>query len=309
MTSCGQMEKAKSGHEAKVFHVNDSGSYGSAVLSLIKNKDLLTKYLPKDVTVEWTKVEGGANIRDAVVAGEADCATFAGATFISGIENNMPLVLLSNGSDGPSILYSNNPNISSLKDITANSRISLTNKGTNMHLAFMAACKDEFNDPNKFDSQLVSMANADALASLASSKDLDCALLTFPSTIKAKKINGLVSILDLSDVAVKYGIGSYLVANKDFYEKNPDLINALNKAYIDAIELMKKEPAETAQTLSEAYGIEASYIEEIIKAHPPRLEVSGYDKVADLLYKAGILKEQPKKFSELPNYTEIPKAD
>lgn len=310
LVSCGAPAAGNAAqYEATVLRINDSGSFGSAVQAIIRTNDLLAEYLPDGVTVEWTDLEGGANIRDGVVSGAVDCASFASATFISGIENGLPLVLLSNGSDAPAKLYSNNPDITSITDITTDSRISLTNKGTNLHLAFIAACKDEFGDPNKFDSCFVPMGNADAMASLSTSKDLDCALFSFPFTIKAEAMGTLTMIMDLNEAGKEYGVGSYLVANKSFYEKNPTLVAALNNAARDAIELMKRQPEETAKKLAELYNIDAGAVEAVMAANPPRLEVSGYDKIAGLLYDAGILDHAAKKFSELPNYADIPKAE
>jgi len=40
---------------------------------------------------------------------------------------------------------------------------------------------------------------------------------------------------------------------------------------------------------------------------PPKKEVVGYDKQAALLYKTGILKKEPTKFENIPNYENIPK--
>lgn len=301
------LTETDSGYTASVIRINNSGSYGSAVLAIIQEKDLLSAYLPEGVTVEWTAVEGGPNIRDALIAEQVDVATFAGSTFISAYESGMPVVLISNGSDGPTKLFSTNPDIKTILDIPDDARISLTNKATNAHLAFMAACKEAFGDANKFDANLVPIANADALAAVAATNEFSCSLFTFPSDIKAAKIEGVHVVMDLGEVASQYGIGSYLVANKDYYEANPALIEALNKAYADAIDYMIANPADAAAILGEAYNIEPSFVQNLIETNPPRAEVTGYDKLTGLMLEAGILSKEPQKFEDLSNYDSIPK--
>lgn len=309
LSGCAQ--KALSGNDGymtKVIRINDSGSYGSAVISVMRTRNLLVPHLPEGVTVEWSAVEGGPNIRDAIASKQVDIGTFAGATFILAMEGGMPLTLVSNGSDGPTKLFSKDPEIKSLTDIPKTARISLTNKATNAHFSFMAACKDEVGDPNYFDSNLVPLSNADALVSIMSSDEFTCSLFTFPSDIKAEQIEGVNLVMDLTQIAQKYSIGSYLVANEEFYKNNPVLVEAINKAYAEAIDFMIENPSEAAKILGEAYGIEPENVQNLIETLPPRAGIAGYDNLAGLLYESGLLENEPKKFEDLPNYDSIPKA-
>jgi ABC-type nitrate/sulfonate/bicarbonate transport system substrate-binding protein len=309
LSACSKAQSDEGGYTDKVLCVNDSGSYASAVTAVIRVNNLLDKYLPGDVKVEWSNVRSAADIRDAIVANKVDVGSFAGANFISAIDNGLPLTLLANALYAPTKLYSNNTAITSIDDIDADTVITLKGIGANPHFLFLAYCKERLGDAEKLSQNLTPMADNDVLTSLASSKDIDCAVLSFPHTAKAEALGTLTVLADFNQTANDYGVGgSYLIANSDFCSKNPTLVDAFLSAYADAVEMMRSKPNETSQQLAQEYDIDAKLVYDAMLSAPARIEVAGYDKLASFMYEIGLLDHEPKKFSELPNYESIPKA-
>jgi len=297
------------GYTKEVIIINDTNAYASCVQLIMRLKGMLEPYLPDNVAVEWTSIASSADIRDAVVANRVDVASMAVPLVIAALENQMPMVVISGTAGSPAYLYSKNSEITSFQDIKSNTRISILSRGSAYHLAFLADCKTYFGDILIYDNNLIIAPNAEVLASLAHTSEFDCAILSLPSTIKANEIDGLTIIEDFTPILLDYNLTSYFVTNEKFYKENPVLIEAFRKATCDAVVFINSHTAEAALLLGKAYDVDPVYVEEALLTCPPRVEVSGYDRIADLMYEAGILSETPVKFIDLSYYNEIPKAD
>jgi NitT/TauT family transport system substrate-binding protein len=290
----------------RVIRINYSHTLGGSTLLVMKQKDFLSAYLPSGVNIEWVQTANSAETRDALASGHLDIVNISASGFIPAIENGLPMVLLSSGTSAPVKVYSNNPNIKSLRDIGRGDRIAIRNKGNIGWLAFMIACQEEFGNPLEFESNLVPIPEPEALALLASaSNELDVAIFLFPMTIKADQSENITVIADLLPIAKKYNFSSYIAANKNFFDNNPELIEAFMKAQRATIDFINQHPDQAAYLLSEHYGVEPEYIEWAFKEVPPQMNIAGYDRIADTLYKAGILTKEPRKFSDLPKYKDL----
>lgn len=291
----------------RVVRLSWNISYGSVMQCIMKEKGILEKYVPEGVTIEWSHVEGATEIRDAAVAGKLDIAAVSLSTFVSSYENGFPFTLLSY--DGASLvnLYSNDPQITTIDDFTENSRIAIVNKSGYLYMAFLAYCKENLGDAMIYDNLLTPIPAADAIASLQTSKDFNGAVFQFPALIQAEEIEGVTLIADFTDIIKEYGFGSVFFTNSDYYEKNPDIIEAFYKAQDETLQFIKDNTEETAQILSEIFEVEADKIVEALQKMPPQKEMVGYDKQAQLMYEAGILEKEPTKLADLPNYDKIPK--
>ena len=302
MSGCGKEQ----GNEERVLRVGETGVYVSATSQIIREKNILEKYLPEGVSVEWTTIATGPDLRDAIISRSLDVADFSIMTYILGVENNLPLTMLSFSGSTPVYVYSNDDTVKALSDFNENSRISITNKSTNLHIAFLAENAKQFGEATRYDNTLVPIPAADALASLQTSKEFNGGVFSFPMSVKANKNENLELIADMTEVIKEYSIGDAYIAHDEYFEENPDIIEALLKAQDEALDFIVNNTEEASQILSELYGVEAEVIEKTINEIPPTNKVVGYDKQASLLYEAGILTSEPMKFSELKNYENIP---
>lgn len=290
--------------KTKVVRISISTSYGTATSNIIKEYGLLEKYLPEGVTVEWKTMTSASDMRDALVAGELDFVCTSLPTFIAGYENGLPLALVSFASAVPIGLYTNDESINSLSDFESSDVICAKSKGNNGHIAFLISCLEDLGDAMKLDNQISTVQEADALALLQSSKDYQASIFSFPMTVKAEAA-GLKCVKSFNEVINDYGIGSTYFTRKDFYENEPEIVEALRKAQLDALNLIETDIDGVSSKLSPIFGLEAEYIAEALTSCPPTTKYSGYNKLANLLHDIGLVEKTPTKFEDLFNYEDI----
>ena len=113
-------------------------------------------------------------------------------------------------------------------------------------------------------------------------------------------------IRDFSDVIEKYSIGTALIANTSFYEKNRDICDAILKVQKDVIDNWQKDLDNNSKILAKQYNCDVNDVIDLMKNQPPTNKVTGYDKLAQLLYDAKLLSSK-QKLKDLSNYDSIPR--
>lgn len=300
MAACGKSKD-------RVVRIAQTGVYVSATAQIMQEQGILEKYLPEDVTVEWSQIATGPDLRDAIISKQVDIADFSLMTFIAAFENDLPLTLLSFSGSTPIHIYSNDSEVENLDDFSNTAKIAITNKSTNLHIAFLAYCEENFGDAMKYDNCLSPIPAADAIASLKTSEDYDGAVFSFPMMAKAEENEKLNKIVDMTDVINDYSIGDGFVVHSEYLKNNKDIVDAFLKAQEETLQFIEENPQEASQILSSLYGVEQSLVSGVLESMPPQKKVVGYDKQAQLLYQAGILEKEPTKFEDIPNYENIPK--
>lgn len=304
----GTLTGCESKSEERTLRISRPNSYTATTACIMQEKELLEKYLPEGVTVEWSIIASGPDMRDAIVSKQVDMTSgMAQMTFIAAYESGLPLTLLSYDALSPLNMYSNDPEITAMDEFTETSRIAIGNKGTSHHLAFLAYCKQELGDAMIYDNLLSTIPAADAIASLQSSKDYNAAIFSFPNLSKAAAIEGVTLLADMTEIVEEYGMGGGFFMNSDYYSENPDIVEAFYKAQDEALQFIQDNTKEAAQILSEIFGVDEDEVLEVLQLMPPKKEVVGYDKQAQLMYEVGILEKEPTKFADMPNYEKIPK--
>ena len=282
------------------------------VTQYIMISGLLEEKLPQGVSIEWEMLQSGTAIREAVVAGHIDVACLNLPATILGLENDMPLVILSGAIIHAGIVYSANPDIQSLDDIGPDHKLALLTIGGVFDLALKFAAGDIFGNPNRFDSIMVSMQTAEMLATIESSDTLDVIVVGFPETLRANRIDKLTPIYDLSPIAIENNVGHLIVTNENFYNDNPVLVDAINEAFSEAVTFINENPVEAVRIVyPELYGeIDFDDLVAQIIASPPfyRISESAFDRIAELMYGVGMIPNPPQPFTNLQNYDSIPKV-
>lgn len=303
MGSCG---KTSSSDKIEQVTINCySGNYVSATMQIIRHEKLMEKYLPEGVSVNYTELVSGPEIRDAVLAGDIQIADMSLMTFQSGIENDLPLTLLSFCGGTPIKIYSNREEIQRLEDFSGGEQITITNRATNLHAAYLAQVKEAGLDIDTYDKMLVATPNTEALALLDDGETVSGSVLSFPTYTKADDMDGVRCICEMDEAIQLYSVGSAFVTTADFYEAQPEVIAAFRSAQKDALELFESQPEYAAGILADLYKIDVEAVLNAIEIMPPTDSLAGYDKLADLLHEVGILTSEPTKFAELPNYSDI----
>jgi NitT/TauT family transport system substrate-binding protein len=313
LASCaGKSTEKPNGYESQTIRINYSNNYGMVIPLVIKEMGLFEGKLPDNVRAEWIYADNSTIVRESLAANQIDIAFAALPSIITGIENGMPISILANSAAYQTYFYSNNPEISSLDGIMPHHKIALPNIGSISHLALMLAAEEKYGDQEKFNDNIIAVPSAEIVNLLASSDEIDCAAITFPSIGAVEKLENTKLILDLTPTIEKYQMRMVCVGAQEFVDKNPVIVNAVMDAVQEAMDYLNGNPSEAAEMLSAFYGgVDVSEIEGQIKAAflSPEMSEEAYDQLAGLMFETGMLSEKAKKFSELPNYDSIPKLD
>ncbi len=282
--------------------INYARSFSDLSAGIIMHENLLEKYLPDGVEVEWTSIAAASDLRDGVLSGNVHIASYALPAYIMSMESDLPLVMIARDGASPIKVYANEERIQSILDFTDTDKISVLGLGSIMHIAFLAQAYELGMESSMFDSSFQIMPHADGLAALSGGNGVQGLILSFPTLIKADNTDSIHEVCDLTDIVLEYGIGPVEIVSEDFYENHPEIVEAYIKAREEALQLCYDEPERIAAVLAEEWEIDEDIVLETLMAMPPTLEITGYDKQAQLLYEMGLLENEPKKFEELSNY-------
>lgn len=300
LPACG----AKQSGGGRTLILNYSKAFPAGTMLVMREEGYLEKYLPEDVTIEWTGLTSAPEMRDAIVSGATNIANFSLSAFIIGIENGLPLQAISYASPSPCNLYTNVEGIHSMEELPDDCKVTVNALSSTLHISFLAQCKKDTGSYTTFDNNLVPTPNLEAAAALAEGS-VDASILSFPTMLKTEEMDDVYMLEDFSDVINEYNIGEVFAVNKTFYDENPDIIEAFKKAKQDARNLYATNPERFAEIMAEDYGVDTQVVLEQLKKFPPTDQLNGYDKQAELLYEANILEKEPKKFADLPNYEDL----
>lgn len=298
-------DSVRSTPKHRTLTINYAGSYSNAMMLLIKEKKLIEKYLPENTDLKWTNIASSTEMRDGIVSGNIDIAGLSLPSYLSAVENGIPMDIISYAGNTPIKMYSNKDGINSLADVRPSDKIALVGLNTILHVAFLIDADKQFGDSSQFNNSFVVMPHADGLAALTTGNEVRAYITTFPTTIKAEATPGVRTIHDFTDTVNKYGVGSVNVVLKKFYKENPDLVDAFLKAQNDAVKYADENIDATAKLMATSWKIDTAEVKSVLKSMPMTMGVKGYDTLADFLYKSKFLKQQPLKFNQLENYNKL----
>jgi len=273
-------------------------------------EQILEKYLPEDVIIEWTSIgTSSAHIRDAIIANKLDIGGLSYTSFITSYENGMPLALISGTSPQPSAMFSTRSDINTFEDIKPHHKIGMSGKGTNIELAFSLRSKEVFGDAMMFADSIVNISDPDMVSLIKSSDNYELYIVGYPSMQLISNYKNAKLIEDLTETIIAdNGIGLLFVTTEYFYRKNPKLIEAFRKACEEAIIYIDENTEEAAIKLSNFYGSDnPEEVLFLLNKCRVDLRIPHYDKFADILLEMGILSKPAKKISQLPFYDDIKK--
>lgn len=270
-------------------------AYASAISQIMKYENTLEEFLPTDCKVEWVEMSSASDIRDALASGAIDIGTPALTAYISAQENNMPIKLMSNYGNAQVCCYASN-NAEKIEDFTINDSIAIKGLNTNPHIAFLAYCKENSLDVESYNSMLAKIPETETLAMLENSNQISGAVLSYPITKKADKLNNCKLIADFSDVIKEYNLGTVVCVNEGYYENNQDIVEGFENAHKYIVNTWQSDIDKNSLILSKQYNCSTEEITSIMKELPPTLEITGYDKLSNLMYECKMLKSKPQPF-------------
>lgn len=302
---------------AEVNTVRLSHGFGILYLPLMVMQDqqLFEKQAKKlglgDIKTNWSILDGGNVINDAMLSGNLDIAGTGAPGFITlwskahGIPRSEVIGL---GALSTSSLWlnTNNPNIKSLKDFTPKDKIAIPGIKTSLSAVVlqMAAAK-EFGPSNyaKLDTLTVSLAHPEAVGALLSGKTEITAHFTSPpfsyQEAKDPKISRVLSSADvLGNITL-----DVVFALKQFTDQNPKLTSAFMAAQEEANAYIAKDKKGAAEIFLRVSKMKATQAEVEKMLADPDTQFSttpvGTMQYVEFMGLAGTIKTRPGKWSDL----------
>lgn len=294
VTGCGQKEAST----RNITIAYNPNAYASAVSQIMKTENMLEEYLPEDVEVEWVEMSSASDIRDALAAGTLDIATPALTAYITANENNLPIKLVSNYGSAQVSLYGRD-GIEDIMDFTSEDVIAIKGLNTNPHIAMLAYCKENGLDIEMYNKILNKIPEAETIGMLSTGTDIEGAVLSYPMTKEADALTNCKKLIDFADIIKEYNLGTVVCVNADFYENNEDVVNAFEQAHKSIVDNWMEAMESNAVILAEQYGCSVEEVTGFMAELPPTMEITGYDKLAALMYECGMLEKSPKTYAEI----------
>ena len=283
-------------------------TFVNIILNVMEYKDLLDKYLPSGYKTKYIEINGAANKRDAVVAGQVDFITASRSQMLPPMENGLPLAIVSSCGQFGNAIYSRKPNIKNINDLSLCNTIIQQSAGGTSELALSILGQEEFGNKDIFVAMLMAtgLEHSEMMEVAKINDSYDAVVQKFPYT-EHLLANGFHMVVDLVPTMEKYWLFTDMYTNKNMVYNNWHIVDAFLKAQQKAIDLLIDEDDDILLHLSNLYSIEKSLIINEIRKYPPSIEVINYDKTTEALLEYGMLTKPAIKFEDLFNYDKIPK--
>ncbi|GAA1108020.1 ABC transporter substrate-binding protein [Nocardiopsis composta] len=220
-----------------------------APLTVIESQGWLSDALPGH-TVEWTVLSGGSASRDGLLGGTLEFGTSGLGPFLLGRDGGVPWRIVTSLNNMPLQVVALDERIQSLADITEEDRISSPQPGSIQAVVLARAAGEKFDDPGRFEANLVAMPHPDALQALLSGQ-IAAAATAPPFQYQAVEEGARVLVDSYEAFGGPHGF-NVVAALEDYAEENPDVIEALHENVARACEFITDDPSRAAQILAEA---------------------------------------------------------
>ena len=296
LAACGGDSDSGAKNKLTIAH-----QYGMAYapLQVMKEQKLIEKYYD-GVEIEWSVLNSGSAITEGFAGGSIDVGAMGVGPAITGITSGVPYKICPNMSAQPHKIMTNNPKIKSLKDIK-DEKIALVNMGSFQHIVLAMAAKEQLGDAHALDNNIVAMSHPDGMSALLSGS-VDCQLTTSPYVFKEAAETGISEVEALESVWPSGNSFIVAVASTSLQEENPELYDAVVKAFDDAIEFLNSNTKEAAEMLCEAEDVDAATMEKWLKDKDCvySTETKGLMDFANFMSDNGFLENDgPKDISDL----------
>lgn len=274
--------------------------YGTAYTPymIMKKQKLIEKNNP-DIEVEWQVLNSGAAITEGLTAGSIDVAAMGIPPCITGISKGAPFRIYSGISSQPQGLLTNDPDIKSLSDITAEDKIAAVNIGSFQHIILAMLAEKELKDAHALDSNIIAMSHPDGMQALLS-KSVSCHQTSSPYTIQEAKTEGIYLVSDMTEV---YPANApFIVAvTTEKISKNAAIYEAVVKATDEAINYINNNKEETAALVCEDLGLTRQETLEYLNADGCSFssDISGIMDMVTFMGHAGFIDNVPAGIHEI----------
>lgn len=277
-----------------------------AVNTIVVQKKLIEKYAPDCAVVE-SRFASGADVRSALIAGRLEVGISGFAPFIKGWSKGAPTKTADVMTAYKHELVTYHTDIKDIHGFVklskskAGFKIGAPAPGSSNHIALQWYLKNNGYDAKTLDTFIVKMKHGMSYQSLVT-KQID-AHLTSPPYAVLEKEKGMKSLAALWPNPGGWMPNAQVVVNTKWASSNPNIYQAVVKAYNEAAAWATQNPREAAEILAPTLKMSVEDTMKQLKTEA-RYDVSEYNIEEQLLrysafmYEVGLIKRMPKKLSD-----------
>ena len=288
LTACGS---AASGGEkdVKTLVIAYQGGIGYAPVHIMEARKLIEAHYDGELNVTFTKLDSGAAINEGIIGGTIDVGCMGLAPAISGVSNGIPYRVISGLCSQSHGLMSNDPGISSLRDIGPEDTIALVNTGSIQHILLGMAAEKVLGDAHALDNNIQKMSHAEGMAALESGT-VKLHQTSSPFIYQERDSGRYVELGELAEVWPS-GNTFLLAMASEALAQDEALFAAVSAAFDEAIRFINENPEETAQIESEYLSLDLETVEAYLGEADCQFfpELRGAETMADFMLRAGFI--------------------
>lgn len=255
-----------------------------------------------DIGVEWLQLSGGAAANDALLSGSVDLIGLGTApAAILWDKTGGAAKLFATLDRSPIILNTNNPNVKSVKDFTANDKIAVPSVKVSIQAVVLQIAASKafgIKEFDKIDPFTVALPHPDAIIALTSGRgELTAHFGNEPFITLEQQDPKIHQVLSSYDIFGGPHTTNVIATSEKFYSGNPKLVSVIIKSLNEANEWIaghKREAAQLYLTIQKSKE-PLELIEKII--NKPEITYStkplNITIWTDFLYEIGSIKSKP----------------
>lgn len=287
---------------------------GYLPMSIMQEMQLVEKHAKEQglgtLTVEWTKLTGGAPINDALISGQIDIAAGGVGPMVTvwaRTKGNLNVKGVAALNSMPLYLNTISPGVKTIKDFTDSDRIALPSVKVSIQaVTLQMAAEQAFGEGkhDALDKLTVSMSHPDGMTSMMSGK----------SEITSHFTSAPFMYQQLQDPRVRRVLSSYEVlggpatfnlmwAKQEFVDSNPKTFAAIYAALEEAMAYIAQNPREAAERWIkvESSKLPVDFVETIIRDPENKWTAAPQNIMAyaNFMSKIGSIKNKPENWKEM----------
>ena len=264
--------------------------YHYGVTVVMKHLNLMEKYSDGKLTLKIVILKGSA-VSEAIISGAGQFGQRSAPAILKDIDNEAPFKMLLSVGKKDHELWTNNPDIKSIEDITKDHIISLVNPNSIEEMGFKMAFAKIGRTLD--DVQVTHLKHTDAYQAMITGQiDLDYSAAPFQARY-AKESDKYTCLGTDTDF---YGMtlpASMIYLKEDYADENPEVVAIVISAWLEAITWINEHEEEAATVIAEFYGdpLDEAYqdFKESNIVFNPYLGLSALKPLSNKLFEAGLL--------------------
>lgn len=231
----------------------------------------------------------GETVAEGLLAGHLDIGCMGASPALIAMDKGADFKIAFGISVSPAQVVTMDKNIKSLSDIKDSDKIAVPSTNSIQQIVLSMAGKKHFNDPHKFDKNLVSMKNPEGLISLLKGTDIKAHFSPLPYNAKAIE-QGAKVIFEPEDI--DFEISIVCVATSDFYQNRKEEYNALLKSINQSIDLINKNDKRAINVIARIEKLKEKEVREYLNYDGLLFTTSIYsiNELNDYMIENGYLK-------------------